>query len=193
MDRIWTPWRYAYTTRQHPEGRKGVPPELSAWPGDLKCVFCNLLASVDYAIEHGMPRDDAERAAHLVARGRHCFLCLNAFPYTTGHILIVPYQHVDSLAALAEPAAMEMMAHMRTMQTVYQMVYKPHGMNFGLNLGEAAGAGVADHVHMHGLPRWIGDANFMTPIGEVRILPETLDITWERLRGPLQERIRAAE
>jgi len=188
MDRIWTPWRYAYTTRQLSDDRKGVPPELNAWPGDLKCVFCNMLASVDYAIQHGLARDEAERAPHIVARGQHCFVCLNAFPYTNGHILIVPYQHIASMEGLAEPAAMEMMAWLRTMEAVYQEVYRPQGMNFGLNLGGAAGAGVANHVHMHGLPRWIGDANFMTPIAEVRILPETLDITWTRLREALRGR-----
>ena len=104
MDRLWTPWRYDYVTRAEDSSRPGVPAALSAWSDsgaeDTHCVFCNMIAAVDYAIAHGMARDDAEKHAHLLVRGPSCFLCLNAFPYTTGHILIVPCRHLDSLAAL---------------------------------------------------------------------------------------------
>jgi ATP adenylyltransferase len=133
-----------------------------------------------------MAAEDAERAAHLIARGRSCFLCLNAFPYSTGHLLIVPYRHLDSLAALSVADAEEMISLAQRVERVLRNVYNPGGLNFGLNLGEAAGAGIAAHIHMHALPRWIGDTNFMTAIGDTRVLPETLDITWARIRQAWQ-------
>jgi ATP adenylyltransferase len=190
MDRLWTPWRYAYVSRAEDPSRAGVPSALSAWADsgaeDLNCVFCNMIAATDYAIAHGMPRDEAEKAAHILLRGPSCFLCLNAFPYATGHTLIVPYHHIDSLAALEPEAAQEMMALAQRMESVLRDVYRPAGMNFGLNLGEAGGAGIAAHLHMHALPRWIGDTNFMTVTADTRVLPETLDTTWTRLRKVLR-------
>jgi ATP adenylyltransferase len=144
-----------------------------------------MLAAVDYAVAHGMAVEDAERAARILLRGPACFLCLNAFPYATGHILIVPYRHVDSLAALEPEAAQEMMALAQRVEAVLRAVYRPAGMNFGLNLGQAGGAGIAGHIHMHALPRWIGDTNFMTVTAETRVMPETLDTTWMRLRKAL--------
>lgn len=183
MDRLWTPWRYNYVSRAEPEVRKGVPQALEAWPVeyDKRCVFCNLIASTNYAVLHGLSTDAADKAALIVYRGEYCFLCLNAFPYATGHVLIVPYQHLDSLMDLPIPAADEMMRLTQRTEAILRIVYRPDGINFGLNLGEAAGAGVADHLHMHGLPRWRGDTNFMTVTAETRVLPETLDVTWERL------------
>jgi ATP adenylyltransferase len=189
MDRLWTPWRYEYVSRSQEPSRAGVPAALSAWStsgaGDYNCVFCNMIAAVDYAIAKGMPLEEAESAAHILFRGPSCFLCLNAFPYATGHTLIVPYRHIDSLAALEPDAAQEMMSLARRMELVLRTVYRPAGMNFGLNLGEAGGAGIAAHIHMHALPRWIGDTNFMTVTADTRVLPETLDITWNRLRKAL--------
>lgn len=182
MDRLWTPWRYDYVSRADKQHRKGVPASLEAWPGDHGCVFCNLIAAVDYGIITGVARETAEQAAHLLHRGEHCFLCLNAFPYATGHILIVPYQHTDSLAALEPAAATEMISLAQRTERALRSVYQPNGLNFGLNLGESAGAGVANHIHLHALPRWSGDTNFMTVIAETRVLPETLEITWRRLR-----------
>jgi ATP adenylyltransferase len=190
MDRLWTPWRYSYITRSDPQARSGVPEALNAWPPseaeDKHCVFCNMIAAVDYAIARGMPQETAEKAAHIVHRGRRCFICLNAFPYSTGHMLIVPYQHVDSLAALPADVAQELMVLMQRSEVVLRDVYKPGGINMGLNLGEAAGAGIADHIHLHILPRWSGDTNFMTVTGETRVLPESLDITWAKLRLPFK-------
>jgi ATP adenylyltransferase len=178
--------------------RPGVPEALNAWPGAATgddeahsykgkleradCVFCNMIGAVDYAIEHGFPQKQAEKAVHILHRGSDCFVCLNAFPYSTGHILIVPYVHVDSLAALAEAAAMEMISLAQRAETVLRSVYQPAGLNFGLNLGEAGGAGIAGHIHMHGLPRWVGDTNFMTVTANTRVLPEDLDTTWEKIR-----------
>jgi ATP adenylyltransferase len=187
MERLWTPWRYEYVSRAKDDSRPGVPDALNAWPGsdvvDCNCVFCNMIAAVDHAVAQGMPVADAEREAHLLFRGQSCFLCLNAFPYSTGHILIVPYLHVDSLAALPPGDACEMMALAQRVESVLRAVYRPAGMNFGLNLGEAGGAGIADHLHVHALPRWIGDTNFMTVTADTRVLPETLDTTWARIRG----------
>jgi ATP adenylyltransferase len=186
MDRLYTPWRYDYVTRAEDSSRPGVPAALSAWSEsgeeDRKCVFCNMIAAVDYAIAHGMDRDEAEKAAHLLVRGPSCFLCLNAFPYTTGHILIVPYRHLDSLAALPPADAQEMVSLAQRVERVLHEVYHPSGFNFGLNLGHAGGAGIAAHIHMHALPRWVGDTNFITVTANTRVLPEDLDTTWARIR-----------
>jgi ATP adenylyltransferase len=184
MDYLWTPWRYAYLVdadQGGKRGRKGVPPALDAWLGDCHCVFCNLIAATGYAVEHGMPAMDADRAANIVLRGQHSFICLNAFPYSSGHVMIVPYAHQDSLANLEPVAALEMMTLAQRTEAVLRLVYSPQGINMGMNLGQAAGAGIAEHLHMHALPRWLGDSNFMTVIAETRVLPETLDITWQRL------------
>src|SRR6516165_3306235 len=109
MDQLWSPWRFAYVTTADGPPRPGVPARLNAWPGDLSCVFCNLLASVDYAVEHGMSADEAEEAAGLVKRGKHCFICLNAYPYTSGHVMVMPYAHLDRIAKLDAETAHELM------------------------------------------------------------------------------------
>jgi ATP adenylyltransferase len=186
MDRLWTPWRYAYVTgaeNHHP--KRGVPPSLAAWPGDLHCVFCNMIAAVDYAIAHGTPPADAEAATYILERGPTCFLVLNAFPYNSGHLMVVPYQHESSLAALPLPTAAELLSLTRRSERVLRSVYSPGGLNLGLNLGESAGAGVAHHLHLHAVPRWSGDTNFMSVLAETRILPEILSDSWTRLRAAL--------
>jgi ATP adenylyltransferase len=183
VDYLWTPWRYAYVTAAETKQRPGIPPELEAYPGDSSCVFCNLIAAVDYAIAHGMEPATAERAALLVLRAEHNYICLNRFPYTSGHIMIVPYEHQSSLAALPAATAAEMMELARRAESALGGLYRPDGFNFGLNLGKAAGAGVAGHLHLHALPRWLGDTNFITVTAETRILPEDLNVTWERMRG----------
>ena len=189
MDRLWTPWRYNYITgadeRTRPS-RKGVAEELEAWPGpDADCVFCNLIRSVDWAIGEGMAREDAEKAGLIVARLEVCFVCLNRFPYSSGHLMVLPYQHSDSLAKLPGATAEEMIRTAQQVETALREVYRPDGINLGMNLGEAAGAGVAEHIHLHVLPRWFGDTNFMTVTAETRVLPETLSVTWEKLRSAL--------
>jgi ATP adenylyltransferase len=186
MDRLWTPWRYEYVSRTDDSNCPGVPTTLSAWtqsgaqPSD--CVFCNMVSAVDYAVGQGMAVEEAEKAAHILIRGKYCYLCLNAYPYGTGHILIVPFRHIDSLAGLPTDDAHEMMELAQQVESVLRKVYQPAGMNFGLNLGEAGGAGIAGHIHMHALPRWIGDTNFITVTANTRVLPEALDTTWERIR-----------
>jgi ATP adenylyltransferase len=183
VDHLWTPWRYTYVTEADTKLRPGIPPELDAYPHDSGCVFCNLIAAVDYAVEHGMSRKSAERAALVVARAGENYICLNRYPYTSGHIMVVPYDHQSSLAALDGDAAQEMMTLARRAEAALGATYHPDGFNFGLNLGKSAGAGVAGHLHLHALPRWTGDTNFMTVTGETRVLPEDLTVTWERLRS----------
>ncbi len=154
MDYLWTPWRYAYVTA----GEK---------PGE--CIFCQSAKLAD-------------PEALIVHRSEHCFIILNKFPYTSGHVMIVPYQHVGLLSQLTADAAQDMMTLARKMEGVLRELYRPDGINMGLNIGKAAGAGVADHVHMHVLPRWVADANFMSVVGETRVLPEALETTWERMK-----------
>lgn len=155
MDYLWTPWRYAYIT-----GAKN----------DSRCVFCNKQNEKD------------DRTSWIVYRGKHCYVCLNAFPYTSGHVMIIPYEHLDELQKLPTETAQEMIALCQRMEGVLRNLYRPDGINLGMNIGAAAGAGVAGHIHMHVLPRWVADANFMTVVGETRILPETLETTWQRMR-----------
>jgi ATP adenylyltransferase len=187
MEHFWTPWRYNYVTMAESAVRPGVPAALKAWPGDKGCVFCNLIASVDHAIEAGMDREAAEAAGGIVLRAQHCFICLNAFPYTSGHVMAMPFAHIDRLARLPEETAHELMDLAQRTERVLDRVYAPHGFNFGLNVGQAAGAGVAGHLHLHAMPRWVGDTSFMTTVAEARVLPEELDTTWKRLRMAFAE------
>jgi ATP adenylyltransferase len=157
MDYLWTPWRYAYITGAHkPKG----------------CVFCELANE-----------DDAK--ARIVHRGTNCFVILNTYPYTPGHVMIVPFAHLDELQKLPPQTAHELVELSQRMEKVLRTLYKPDGINLGMNIGAAAGAGVAGHIHMHVLPRWVADANFVSVIGETRVLPETLETTWERIRKTL--------
>ncbi len=163
MDYLWTPWRYAYVTSD----------SVRSHPSLTGCIFCDLLNSGD------------DESARIVHRGRECFIILNTFPYSAGHCMVVPYAHLDELQKLPENAAKEMMALSQRMEGVLRELYKPDGINLGMNIGKAAGAGVAGHIHMHILPRWLADANFMSVVGETRVLPETLDVTYKRIKASL--------
>jgi ATP adenylyltransferase len=114
-------------------------------------------------------------------------VCLNAFPYTSGHVMVIPYEHLDELQKLPRHSAHEMMDLSQRAETILRSLYHPDGINLGMNIGSAAGAGVAGHIHMHVLPRWIADGNFMSVIGETRVLPESLDVTWERMRKAFEK------
>jgi len=160
MEHIWTPWRYAYVSTA--EGAKG-------------CIFCE------------KPAENNDEANYIVYRGKHCFIILNIFPYTSGHVMVVPYAHLDRLDKLPADAAQELIALTQRVETVFRQLYKPDGVNLGMNIGKAAGAGVAGHIHMHVLPRWVADANFMTVVGETRVLPEALDVTARRIREALEQ------
>jgi len=165
--------------------KKGVPEALAAWPGENHCVFCNMLGATAWAVEHGMEQAAADEAAHILLRAKTCFMVLNAFPYNAGHLMVVPYAHQSSLVALDEETTTELMMLARKAEGVLRRVYLPKGLNLGLNLGEAAGAGVADHLHMHAVPRWSGDTNFMSVLGETRVLPEMLTESYKRIREVL--------
>ena len=126
-----------------------------------------------------------DEKARIVHRGQQCFVILNTYPYTPGHVMIVPYAHLDELQKLPSEAASEMMVLSQRMESVLRDLYQPDGINLGMNIGKAAGAGIAGHIHMHVLPRWVADANFVSVVCETRILPETLDVTWERMTKAL--------
>ena len=117
----------------------------------------------------------------IVHRGAHNFVVLNRYPYTSGHLMVVPFAHAAQLNAIEPAAAAELMEITRMAESCLRNVYQPHGLNLGMNIGESAGAGIAGHIHMHVLPRWSGDSNFMTTVAETRVLPEELSVTWTRL------------
>lgn len=184
MDRLWTPWRYTYITTQQGSSFKGIPEALKAFsPSEDKlCVFCNMIAAVESAISSGMAPIAAERAACILQRYERCFVCLNIYPYSSGHLMVVPYRHCDALSLLDPETATEVILTAQQAEQALRAQYRPDGINMGLNLGEAAGAGVAEHLHLHILPRWFGDTNFMTVTAETRVLPEELGTTWESLK-----------
>src|ERR1035441_8214611 len=142
MDYLWTPWRYRYVTS-------------TAEPGE--CVFC------------AAGKAASDRESLVVHRASRNFVILNRFPYTSGHIMVVPYEHVSSLEELSDEALVEMIRLAREAEKHLRALYRPDGLNFGINLGKSAGAGIAGHVHLHALPRWTGDTNFMTVVGETRV------------------------
>lgn len=156
MDYLWSPWRYQY---------------VSSGARRDECIFCEMAA--------GDASRDRER--FILHRGRFNLIVLNIFPYTPGHSLIAPYKHVPNLAGLSVDELSEMVILARDLETALQEAYRPEGLNLGMNLGRSAGAGIADHVHLHVLPRWAGDSNFMTVVGETRVLPEGLATTYDKL------------
>jgi ATP adenylyltransferase len=155
MDYLWSPWRYRYVSS-------------SPSPAD-ECLFCRIAA------------DTADRENYVVLRAERNFVVLNRYPYTSGHLMIAPYAHVATLSD-ADPLALEeIMRLAQRTEAALRAVYSPDGFNVGFNLGRCAGAGIAGHIHMHMLPRWLGDVSFMTAIGETRVLPEDLDTTYQKL------------
>ena len=162
MDHLWSPWRYRYVTKSDsPAG----------------CVFCQMVAE----------QDDPKNL--ILLRGKFNFAVLNLYPYTNGHLMIVPYSHVPSLTQAQPEALTEMMWLAKHAEAALGKVYGPQGINLGMNLGECAGAGVAGHIHMHIVPRWFGDANFMSVTAETRVHIEELPTTWTRLQAALREEL----
>jgi len=155
MSCLWTPWRMAYLRGDDPR------PE--------GCLFCNKPQSKDAEV-------------HILHRGRLCYIALNRYPYNNGHLMVVPYAHVPSLEDLDAEALNELMALTQLSLQVLREAYAPEGFNLGMNIGTAGGAGVAEHVHLHVVPRWSGDTNYLTVVGKTRTIPEWLDQTYERLR-----------
>lgn len=159
MDHLWSPWRYRYVSTSGAD--TGVP--------EGECLFCRISS------------ESKDKDNYVLLRAERNFALLNRFPYTSGHLMIVPYTHVATLEE-ADPAALgEMMSLAQRMEAVLRRVYQAGGLNLGLNIGKSAGAGIAGHIHMHVLPRWAGDVNFMTTVGETRVLPEDLETTYARL------------
>lgn len=160
MDVLWSPWRYDYI--------KGSGEAVTS----TGCVFCDILAN-----------SASDEENFILKRAEFCFVILNIYPYTSGHLMIVPFEHIGDLDAAPKETTSEMMDLMQQAQTAIREAYHPDGFNFGMNLGRAAGAGVQEHFHMHALPRWFGDANFMTAVGQTRTIPEDLRTTYEKLKS----------
>jgi ATP adenylyltransferase len=154
MDHLWSPWRYQYI-----QGAKSTN----------ACIFCAKSAA------------GRDKENFIVHRAEFNFVILNLYPYTTGHLMIVPYEHVATVERASQAGLQEMILLARDAEKHLGAIYKPEGFNIGMNIGECAGAGVAGHIHMHVLPRWKGDANFVSTIGETRVMPEDLQVTWQKL------------
>jgi ATP adenylyltransferase len=155
MDRLWTPWRFDYISKID--------------PSDRGCVFCEILSQ------------NRDRANYVLFRGKALFVILNLFPYTSGHMLLVANRHIASLIEASSEELHEFLDIAQACERALKCEYKPDGFNMGFNLGRAAGAGVGHHLHMHVLPRWTGDANFLSVVSETRVLPEELSQTYSRL------------
>jgi ATP adenylyltransferase len=158
-ERLWAPWRLEYIRAPNPE----------------ECIFCT------------KPRGDDDRAARIVSRGERCFAMLNAYPYNNGHLMISPYRHVPALEDLEEPELLELMTLTQRTLVALRGVYAPEGFNIGVNQGKVAGAGFDDHVHLHVVPRWGADTNFMPVMGDTRVLPQSLDDSWTELSRAFAE------
>lgn len=153
-DQLWAPWRLAYVRGETPVG----------------CVLC------------GKPQDGDDEAALIVARGSSCFVVMNLYPYNSGHLMVVPYRHVADLTELTIDEAHECTSLISTSIGVLRATMQPDGFNVGLNMGSAAGAGIADHLHWHVVPRWNGDTNFMPVLADIKVMPQHLSLTWRQLR-----------
>lgn len=160
-ERLWTPWRMAYVGGSTPSSG---------------CVFCQA------------PARDDDVANLILHRGKHCFVIMNLYPYNTGHLMVVPYEHVDDLATLQPEARGELAELSASFCTGLKQVMGCDGMNLGMNLGSVAGAGIADHLHQHIVPRWKGDANFMPIVGGTKVLPELIPATYGKLRAEVARR-----
>lgn len=163
MKTLWTPWRKGYIRGEKPRG----------------CMLC---------IKKQEPVEK-DRANYILYRGVTCYILLNLFPYTNGHLMITPYQHTANIERLDDQSLNEMIALTRASVVALKRALSPAGFNIGMNLGKAAGAGIADHLHMHVVPRWQGDVNFMSVFAEMRMIPEALDVTYDKLLPILAEEI----
>lgn len=157
MERIWSPWRMSYIKASNAK--------------DGGCVFCRALEQ----------KDGAENL--IVHRGEQAFVILNRYPYTSGHLMVLPYAHVPRLDEIDAKVRSEMIELVEQATGVLEKVYSPEGFNLGANLGSAAGAGIEEHLHLHVVPRWVGDTNFMSTVGETRVLPEELANSWEQIHA----------
>jgi len=154
MDRIYAPWRSKYFTMPEEEG----------------CLFCNIQNEKD------------DRKAGILTRGEHWYIILNTFPYTNGHIMVVSNRHIKNFGAVREQETGELFGFLKKGEEALRNAYNPHGINVGVNLGSAAGAGIVDHLHFHMVPRWVGDTNFMTCLAETRVVSEDLEKSYRNLK-----------
>jgi len=161
-DILWAPWRMAYIK------------QASNAQAKPSCIFCSLL------------REDDEKALILV-RATRAYVVMNRFPYNTGHVMVVPYRHVPSLEDLDDDEIREIGLLLKAVIKGLKRALRPHGFNIGINLGSIAGAGIADHFHVHVVPRWSGDTNFMPIIGGTKVIPQSLDETYKEIREPIRE------
>ncbi len=162
MKRLWSPWRLEYLKAPKKDG----------------CIFCEAVQS------------NQDRENLVLWRGERAFLILNRFPYNNGHLMVVPYTHVPSLEDLDTPTLTELMLLLNRSLAALRTAMQPDGFNIGANLGHAAGAGIEDHVHLHVVPRWSGDTNFMPIVGDVRVIPQTWLQTYDQLKAALEEQAR---
>jgi ATP adenylyltransferase len=160
-ERIWAPWRLAYV-------------KDASKDAEQECIFC------------AKPAQDDDEANLIVHRGERCFVILNRFPYTNGHLMIAPYEHRATLSELDPDTIAEMMSLTQRAMRALEDRYEPHGYNVGFNQGRVAGAGVEHHIHMHVVPRWGGDTNFMPVLADTRVMPQTLSDTYAMLKGSLE-------
>ena len=154
MERLWAPWRLEYITGEQIEG----------------CIFCVF------------PQQDDDRGNRILYRGKHAYVIMNAFPYSNAHLLIPPYRHVADLSELTDEESLDVMRLAQMSIRVLKEAVRPDGLNIGVNQGTAAGAGIADHIHMHIVPRWNGDTNFMPVFADVKVIPEALEATYDKLK-----------
>ncbi len=156
MKHLWTPWRMAYV--------KGEKKPVEG------CIFCNKVSP------------DSDEKEHVIARSEHVYVTLNRYPYNNGHLMVVPYRHVASQEEMSTEGLTDLMVTVNRALSVLRRAYNPPAFNLGANIGEAAGAGIAAHYHFHIVPRWSGDANFMSTVGNTRVLPDSLDNTYRELK-----------
>jgi ATP adenylyltransferase len=159
MERLWAPWRMAYIGVPSPDG----------------CIFCD------------KPREESDAGNWILCRGRLAFVILNAFPYNNGHLMVAPFRHTADIESLTPEEQAEIFRLTQLCVSLLREAFRPEGFNIGMNLGKVAGAGVADHLHMHIVPRWNGDTNFMPVIADTRVLPDSLDNTLRKLRAALAQ------
>ncbi len=161
MDYLWTPWRYQYIKKASENNQEG-------------CIFCKL------------PKENKDEENFILYRGKYNFIILNRFPYTNGHSMIVPFRHFGEFHMMTDDEGNEILKLTKTLQKALIEIYNPEGFNIGFNQGKCAGAGVADHLHLHVVPRWTGDSNMVSIIGETRIVPEDLKTTYNKLSNVLK-------
>ena len=169
MEYVWSPWRYQYVTAGTKEPEGGEP-----------CLFCRVTG-------HAKAAQPSDRENLIVQRGERNFVLLNRYPYSSGHLMIAPYEHVATLEDARSETLEELIRLAQRGEAALRRVYRAGGFNLGFNIGQCAGAGIAGHIHMHVLPRWTGDTSFITTVGETRVLPEDLETTWEKLSAALRD------